>query len=821
MQDNAQSPSKTPEAHLGVVADCASDAIFTIDASSTILSANAAAEAVFGYAVSELVGMKLTDLMPEELRQIHLEDITRNVATRERRRDTRRIELPGIRKDGRPIRLEVSFGEYDENGESRFVGIARDMTAQIEAEQRLAASEERFRDFFQNAPIGFISLGPTGLFTSINRAFLTMIGYEWADVVDRKRWTDLITPKERFRFDKHWKILEMQGEIHDVDYTLVHKSGRQIHVRVSSTARRDGRGRILSTRGTVVDVTAEHEANTALQYLNQKYRLLFERNLAGVFRGTLEGRIVECNDAFARILGYASRDEFLTKSAADPTLDPDERASLYSRLGEAKVLTNVEVTAKQNDGSPIWLIQNISLVDDDPSGQPMIEGTIAHSTARKLAEERVSYQARHDGLTGLPNGRMVDEHVRAAMEASTRANRKLAVMFLDLDQFKTVNDTRGHDVGDQLLQLAAWRIQHALRQEDIISRLGGDEFIICASSLRSSEDARVVARKLIEAISRPYLLDGSEIFLTASIGIAMYPEDGTDYGSLLRLADLAMYEAKERGRNRCVFTRKSKSDLAIDRMTLESELRRAVERSELRLHFQPLVDTATRRTVAVEALVRWEHPERGLLLPGEFIPVAERSHLIHDVGAWVLREACRYAASWQEFMPDLRVAVNLSPHQFQDEGLTRLVAATIRDFGLPPQALELEITEGAAMQNPERALDILGALKAMGVRISIDDFGTGYSSLSYLSRFPIDTLKIDSDFVRDIESEGNERAIVSAVIALAHQLELNVVAEGVETEGQSEFLVERRCERMQGFLFSQPRPAEEMEMLLRTPQGDA
>jgi diguanylate cyclase (GGDEF)-like protein len=440
-------------------------------------------------------------------------------------------------------------------------------------------------------------------------------------------------------------------------------------------------------------------------------------------------------------------------------------------------------------------------------------------TARKLAEERVAYQAHHDGLTGLPNPDQFRARLDAAVEAARRTRRLAAVMFLDLDNFKAVNDTRGHAIGNQLLQLVAFRLERVLRPEDTVARLGGDEFTIVAGSMHSKADASLVAEKILTTLTRPYLLEGREIYISASIGIAMCPEDGSDHDTLLRKADIAMYHAKELGRNRFVFCSHAGNERAVAQMTLESDLRRALDRKEFIVHFQPQIESRTGEVVALEALVRWQHPERGILMPAEFIPVAERAHLIVPIGEWVLREACRRAAQWHAVSPNLRVAVNLSSIQFQQADFEEMIDRVLRETGVPPGLLELEITESVAMRNPEVALDILRSLKSKGIRISIDDFGTGYSSLSYLSRFPIDSLKIDQRFVRDIERGGADSMIISAVIALAHQLKLTVVAEGVETETQAEFLRERNCEHQQGFLFSHPLPADEIDFLLGNTRG--
>ncbi|MDX1584194.1 MAG: EAL domain-containing protein, partial [Thermoanaerobaculia bacterium] len=425
------------------------------------------------------------------------------------------------------------------------------------------------------------------------------------------------------------------------------------------------------------------------------------------------------------------------------------------------------------------------------------------------------YQAHYDGLTGLANPVLFEKRVESAIEAARNADRHIALMFIDLDHFKSVNDTLGHNVGNQLLQLVAFRLQRALRDGDTVARLGGDEFIVVLGGLQQPDDAERVAQKLLDLLSRPYLLGGKEFLVTASIGIAVYPEDGPDVETLMRNADIAMYRAKDSGRNGIEICTHATAEQIVKRMNLENDLRQAIEREEFVLHFQPQVTATTREIHALEALIRWNHPERGLIMPNEFIPVAESSHLIVPIGEWVLRRACETLASWNGMSSELRVAVNLSPRQFQDGGFVEMVGQVLEETGIEPQRLELEVTEGTAMQNPEVAMEILRELKTMGVRLAIDDFGTGYSSLSYLTQFPIDCLKIDQGFIRDLNTNGNVSAIISALITLAHQLDLSVIAEGVETSEQSDFLIEQHCEQMQGFLFSRPQPVEAISTLLQ------
>jgi diguanylate cyclase (GGDEF)-like protein len=413
----------------------------------------------------------------------------------------------------------------------------------------------------------------------------------------------------------------------------------------------------------------------------------------------------------------------------------------------------------------------------------------------------------------LPNRLLFRDRITVALAHARRNGSLSAVMFLDLDQFKLVNDTLGHTVGDRLLQAIGSRLVTCVRAEDTVARMGGDEFTILLAELSDRRGAPVVAQKVLEAVRHPVIIDEHELYVTTSIGIAIFPDDGMDAEALLRHADRAMYRAKEQGRDNYQLAASVTERPGEARLAMERALHRALERDELVVHYHPMVEIATGRVVGAEALVRWNDPDRGLVLPEEFIPLAEETQLIVPIGAWVLRTACAQMKAWHDAgHPRLRVAVNLSPRQFQDRELTATVERILQETGYPPTLLDLEITESTAMQNAELTLAILNGLKEMGIRISIDDFGTGYSSLSYLKRFPIDTVKIDQDFVRDLTSD--DTAIISAVISMARALNLRVIAEGVETEEQLAFLRREQCSEMQGFLFSEPLCAADFELAL-------
>ncbi len=432
--------------------------------------------------------------------------------------------------------------------------------------------------------------------------------------------------------------------------------------------------------------------------------------------------------------------------------------------------------------------------------------------AAELAGVEIEHLAYHDSLTGLPNRPLFIDRMIVALAQADRTNQSLAVLFLDLDRFKDINDSLGHAIGDTLLKAIAERVRRCVREGDTVARIGGDEFTLLIPKVESVEDAARVAQKVIEALKIPFIIADRELFVTTSIGMSLYPADGLDPDTLVRNADTAMYRAKEQGGDTYQLYAPAMNARALERLALENTLRRALLNNELVLHYQPLIDLRTKSVAGVEALIRWQHPEKGLLSPAHFISVAEVSGLIVPIGQWVLLTACRQMRAWQKRTGQkVSISVNLSARQFQQPDLVEKIQAALEETGIPPSSLELEITESNAMQNAENTIHLLRELKALGVSIAMDDFGTGYSSLNYLKRFPIDTLKLDKMFVQDIATDKSDAAIVSAVIAMAHSLELEVVAEGVETEEQLAFLQEQNCDRIQGYLFSAPLTADELE----------
>ena len=527
------------------------------------------------------------------------------------------------------------------------------------------------------------------------------------------------------------------------------------------------------------------------------------------------------NPAFERITGFSAGD-VIGKSCAILWGRDSEQSGMREILQSGIEQREGHATMRnyRKDGTPFWCEIFIAPVRDD-------NGTVEHFVAiqyditeTRHYQEELETLANRDNLTGLANRNLLNDRLNQAIVHASNHGETLWIAYLDLDHFKFVNDTVGHKVGDRLLRQVARRLEAGLRNSDTIARVGADEFILILEERSDELGVAEDLQQLLDAIAKPLTDDGHDFFLSGSIGVAAYPNDGSDGETLVKHADIAMYRAKELGRNNAQFFTATMNQRALERLRIESDLRNALERNELLLHYQPQVDLHTGRVLGVEALLRWQHRELGMVPPGRFIGLAEETGLIVPIGAWVLQTACRQLKQWQEEgLGPLRVAVNLSARQFGQKDLVESVAEILVETGLDPACLEIELTEGLVMTDVERAIGVLRNLKFLGVKLSIDDFGTGYSSLSYLKRFPIDVLKIDQSFVRDITIDAEDAAIAAAIISLAHSLKLQVIAEGVETEAQLTFLRRHNCDQMQGYYFSRPVPAAELQQMLKTGAG--
>ncbi|HRP96014.1 MAG TPA: EAL domain-containing protein [Rhodocyclaceae bacterium] len=553
-----------------------------------------------------------------------------------------------------------------------------------------------------------------------------------------------------------------------------------------------------------------------------------QRRLAQmVFRSTSEGitvtdtagTIVEVNPAFEAITGY-TRDEVLGRNPRMLQSGRQDR-EFYAGMWQALLKAGQwrgEVWNRRKSGEiyPEWL--TISAVRNGTGKISHYVGVFSDVSSVKEAQAQIEFLAHHDALTRLPNRALLLERLQHGLTHARRHGQRLAVMLLDLDRFKNVNDSLGHPVGDELLQEIGRRISAQIRADDTLARLGGDEFVLLLEDEASIAGIEAVARKLLGVLAKPVVVGKHALTITASIGISVYPEDGDDADTLLRNADGAMYEAKKQGRNGYAFFAPELAAGALERLVMESALRTAVARNELVLHYQPQVDLESGRLVGVEALVRWPHPELGLVSPGQFVPLAEEIGLIADIGLWVLDEACAQMVRWRSQGVDVpRVAINLSAQQLRNDALVEAVAGALQRHALRAEQLELELTESMIMEHPEYAKRVLEGLRRLGVQVAVDDFGTGYSSLAYLKLLELDRLKIDQSFVRDIGTDPNDEAITRAVIALANSLGLETVAEGVEHLSQVEFLRAEGCDAAQGYHFGRPLPADELTACLRAP----
>ena len=463
------------------------------------------------------------------------------------------------------------------------------------------------------------------------------------------------------------------------------------------------------------------------------------------------------------------------------------------------------------------IIEASVTLQKDSSGKPTgFKGMIRDITERKRTEQQINYMATHDALTGLPNRLMFNQLLNQAIRSAQRHKRQLAVFFIDLDRFKTINDSLGHEAGDRLLKEIARRFKRSLRADDVIGRLGGDEFVILTEEVDELSQIANVAHKILSTAIKPMFLLGEECRITASIGISIYPRDGADEQTLMKNADIAMYFAKEEGKNNYQFYSKDIQSQSNKRFSMETNLRRALERNELSLEYQAKVDFKTGMITGVEALLRWQNPSLGSVTPTQFIPVAEETGLIVPIGRWVMKTACAQNVAWQrQGLPPVCMAVNLSLRQLMDDNLLEDIKAALDDSGMAPNLWELEITESMVMHNPARLIEVLTDIKKMGVRLAIDDFGTGYSSLAQLKHFPIDTLKVDRSFIRNLAQDSENQAITEAIITMGKTLSLTVVAEGVETQEQKDFLRDHICDEMQGFYFSKPVTPDKFADLLR------
>ena len=687
-----------------------------------------------------------------------------------------------------------------------------EMEARKRAEKALAESEANFRALTENANVG-ISVNYQGKHVFANNQLLKLLGY----TLEEFRATgikELVHPSDYDKIVTRFRErMEGKPATNVYEALLLTKQGREVAVEISA-AKTTWLG---EPAGLVFMLDISERRRTDAQML--KLSSAIEQIADAVTITNRNGVIEYVNPAFEHMTGYTQAEVIgqtprLVKSGKQGAQFHEK---LWQTILAGQVFSDVFIN-RHKSGDLYYEEKTITPLKDSDEHVTHFIATGKDVTERMQTQERLQYMAQHDALTELPNRVLLLDRLKQALARARWHKRIVALLFVDLDRFKTINDTLGHETGDLLLQQLATRFSTSVRAGDTVARFGGDEFVILLDDVASENDIRGVAMKVLNALIPAFEIDDQRLYITASIGISLYPNDGEDSSTLLKHADIAMYRAKDLGKNTYQFYSADMSARAFERLTLESSLRHALERNELRLHYQPVFDAESGGIIGVEALLRWQHPDFGLVLPGDFIPLLEETGLIVPAGQWVLDTACAQLRLWHlAGWPQLRMSVNLSPRQFQAEDhLTGTLERNLKILNCNPHLLELEITEGLLLQHAAGTMATLDRMQTMGLRLAIDDFGTGYSSLSYLRRFPIDTLKIDRSFVHDIPGDEDDSAITAAIIVLAQSLKLDVIAEGVETEAQRDFLRARGCNLMQGLLFSQPLPAEEITLLLET-----
>lgn len=611
------------------------------------------------------------------------------------------------------------------------------------------------------------------------------------------------------------KAVAGQGR-YRVQYRIQHRQGEIKWVLERGSAVRDEVGELV-LEGFIEDVTEQVAGQRQLQDAELRYRSIFEDSVIGMFQTSLDGRYLAANQALAQLYGYASPEDLisdLSDIGARLYVDAERRATFKHLMQTQGRVSDFESQVYRRDGSRIWISENAHVVVS-PAGELLYyEGTVEDITAQYQYRQQLEHQATHDSLTGLPNRYLLQDRLQQALNLARRRRGRGILAFVDLDNFKFVNDSLGHRAGDALLVEVSQRLRAALRGSDTVARYGGDEFVLILGECGGELNMQVIQR-VLEVVGQPYQIEDHRLHLNCSVGLSVFPDDSEDPEALLRHADAAMHHAKSLGKGQFQFYTEDLNLAARERLAMDNALRRALERNELSVVYQPKVDFKG-SPYGFEALVRWDSPEFGPVSPTRFIPLAEENGEIIPLTEFVLQTACREAARWRASgFPTLRVAVNLSPGLFREPGLLAMIRSALADAGLPPAALELEITESMLMGDVQRALAVLQAFKAMGVGIAIDDFGTGYSSLAYLKRFPIDILKVDRSFVIECDAGTEGLAITRAIVSLAHSLNLRVVAEGVETRTQLLTLNALGCHEYQGYLFARPMPADKIVIFLQ------
>lgn len=625
---------------------------------------------------------------------------------------------------------------------------------------------------------------------------------------DRKRVRDIIDNAvvTRQRFVAEYRIIHADGEIR----WLIER-GCPIY---------NDSGEVEAIEGFLQDITPRKLSEIAAIDAEERYRSIFENAVEGIYQTSPDGQYLDINPALVKIYGYKSASDLrngITDIDGQLYVEAGKRSEFVELMNRQGIVKNFEAQVRRRDGEIIWISENAREVKDGNGRLMFYEGTVSDITQRKKHEQELKYLSTHDALTGLPNRTLMVDRLQQYMGLADRYSNKVATAFVDLDQFKIVNDSMGHHAGDELLKIMAKRLSQCVRESDTVVRLGGDEFVLLITGLQQIEDISESMHRVLAAVAEPCEIEGREFVVSCSIGISIYPDDAGNTTELLKYADSAMYKSKQSGRNTFQFYTEGLNKRLMERLDMEYRLRRALENNEFQLHYQPKMDFATGTVCGAEALIRWQPAEGGMISPASFIPIAEETGLIEDIGRWVLHQACRQAVVLNQLTGNkFPIAVNVSPRQFRQAGLVDSVRTALKESGLDPACLELEITESSLVHDTKSFIKTLHELKALGVKLAIDDFGTGYSSMAYLKDFPVDRLKIDQVFVSHLETEHSNIAILKAIIALGHSLEMKVIAEGVETAYQKAFLHGIGCDELQGYHFSKPLPMKSLEKFIQS-----